>query len=140
MQLLITPLIAVQRVFLFQFNMSDHKDKIVKEQEAPTHNDGEAIWDLVIDDMKARDKEGFRRYKTRLQAFNGRNALVDSYQEALDQIVYLRQFIKEREEMIQVLKFYASKEKWQSYEGLPTEIDCDVGVKARELLEKLGEK
>jgi hypothetical protein len=31
-----------------------------------------------------------------LQAHNGRNALIDAYQEALDLVVYLRQAIEEQ--------------------------------------------
>lgn len=47
-------------------------------------------WDLVIEDMKARDKTGFKKYGVRLQADNGRNHLQDAYEEALDLAVYLR--------------------------------------------------
>lgn len=46
--------------------------------------------------MKERDQEGRRKYGTPLQAGNGRDALVDAYQEALDLCVYLRQAIAER--------------------------------------------
>lgn len=55
------------------------------------------IWDMVIDDMRARDALGRERYGTRLVAGNGRDALVDAYEEALDLCVYLRQAIAERE-------------------------------------------
>lgn len=67
-----------------------------KEEPSPIPNSREAIWDLVIKDMKERDETGARRYGTRLQAHNGRDALVDAYQEALDLVVYLRQAIEER--------------------------------------------
>jgi hypothetical protein len=46
--------------------------------------------------MVARDHVGRARYGTPLQAHNGRDALVDAYQEALDLVVYLRQAIEER--------------------------------------------
>lgn len=39
---------------------------------------------------------GIERYGTPVQAGNGRKALVDAYQEALDLAVYLRQEIEER--------------------------------------------
>ncbi len=65
-------------------------------EPAPVHNDRPAIWPLVIADMQARDAEGRRKYGTPLQPFNGRAALVDAYQEALDLVVYLRQAIEER--------------------------------------------
>ena len=40
---------------------------------------------------------GLERYGTKLQTFNGRDALWDAYQEALDLVMYLRQAIMERE-------------------------------------------
>lgn len=50
---------------------------------------------MVIEDMKRRDEFGERKYHTKLKPFNGRDALVDAYQEALDLVVYLRQQIEE---------------------------------------------
>ena len=64
-------------------------------QPAPTPNDSVPIWELVIADMQARDQLGRERYGTPLQAHNGRNALQDAYEEALDMAVYLRQAIEE---------------------------------------------
>lgn len=66
-------------------------------QPAPKPNANQAVWDLVVQDMLERDKFGESKYGTRLQAFNGRDALVDAYQEALDLVVYLRTAIYERE-------------------------------------------
>jgi hypothetical protein len=43
----------------------------------------------VIDDMRARDRMGRERYGVPLTADNGRNHLVDAYQESLDLLVYL---------------------------------------------------
>lgn len=59
-------------------------------------NTSKPIWDLVIEDMQERDRVGRHRYGTPLQINNGRDALVDAYQEALDLVVYLRQAIEER--------------------------------------------
>lgn len=70
---------------------------MIKDQPAPVSNVNEAIWDLVVSDMKERDSIGRERYGTPLQGFNGRDALVDAYQEALDLVVYLRQAIWERD-------------------------------------------
>lgn len=64
-------------------------------QPAPT-GDGLCVWDLVIQDMQARDAKGARRYGTPLRTDNGRDALVDAYQNALDLVVYLRQALAER--------------------------------------------
>lgn len=61
----------------------------------PISNDYPAVWELVIADMKGRDDHGRKLYGTPLQPYNGRNALIDAYQEALDLAVYLRQKIFE---------------------------------------------
>lgn len=73
------------------------KRNLSKKQPKPKKNGLPAIWDLVVDDMYARDAEGVKRYGTRLQPKNGRDAAVDAYQEALDLAVYLRQFLYERD-------------------------------------------
>ena len=72
------------------------KDFNTKEPE-PIVNNNVAVWDLVKEDMNKRDRLGEYKYGTRLQPFNGRDALVDAYQEALDLTVYLRQAIYERD-------------------------------------------
>lgn len=68
-----------------------------EEQTAPLKNDSAAVWSLVIRDMADRDAMGLKKYGTRLQPNNGRNALQDAYEEALDLAVYLRQAIYERD-------------------------------------------
>lgn len=68
----------------------------IEDQPPPQHSDRPAVWDLVIADMRDRDTIGRGRYGTPLQTHNGRDALVDAYQETLDQVVYLRQEIEER--------------------------------------------
>lgn len=62
----------------------------------PLPSSGPAIWDLVIEDMRERDATGTRKYGRRLSDNDGRDALVDAYQEALDLAVYLRKAIEER--------------------------------------------
>lgn len=56
-----------------------------------------SIWALVIADMHDRDRLGHERYGGPLLAYNGRDALRDAYEEALDLAVYLRQAIEERD-------------------------------------------
>ena len=63
----------------------------------PIPNDSRPVWDRVIEDMRGRDATGRRTYGTPLQAFNGRDALKDAYEEALDLAVYLKQAIIERD-------------------------------------------
>jgi hypothetical protein len=69
----------------------------VNDQSPPIPNEQPAVWDLVRADMRVRDHVGRSRYGTPLQPFNGRDALLDAYQEALDLAVYLRQAIFERD-------------------------------------------
>ncbi len=70
---------------------------LTTSQRAPRPSQHPAAWPLVIDDMRRRDLAGRRKYGTALRPFNGRDALVDAYQEALDLAVYLRQAIYERD-------------------------------------------
>ena len=67
------------------------------DQPAPTEAKGD-VWALVLADMQERRLLGIERYGVPLQAHNGRDALVDAYQEALDLAVYLRQAIEERQQ------------------------------------------
>lgn len=85
-----------------------------EHQPIPTKNTRAAIQDLVLEDLgycvnfapdvrdgmaadiQARKQVGLERYGTLLQAFNGRDALLDAYQEALDLCVYLRQVLEEQ--------------------------------------------
>lgn len=66
-------------------------------QPAPKPNQHPAVWPLVMVDMAGRDKLGRERYGTPLQPHNGRDALRDAYEEALDLAVYLRTAMYERD-------------------------------------------
>lgn len=54
------------------------------------------VQSLVIADIEERRRVGIQRYGTPLQTFNGRDALIDLYQELLDAAMYTRQLIEER--------------------------------------------
>lgn len=69
----------------------------MNEQPPPVANGNSPVWDLVIADMRQRDHFGRQRYGLPLQAGNGRDALRDAYEEALDLVVYLRQALAERD-------------------------------------------
>lgn len=80
---------------------------VTGKEPMPTKSDRPAIQDLVAEDcvdkavaadIIARKEIGLQRYGTYLQAFNGRDALLDAYQEALDLAIYLRQVIAEERE------------------------------------------
>ncbi len=50
---------------------------------------------LVEKDIEGRVKKGEAEYGERLRAFNGRDALQDAYEEALDLTLYLKQALIE---------------------------------------------
>ncbi len=68
---------------------------LINEQTPPIPSKGD-VWLLVLKDMEDRRKMGIEKYGTPLQPFNGRDPLVDLYQELLDACVYIRQAIEER--------------------------------------------
>lgn len=49
-------------------------------------------------DLEDREQLGIRRYGTPLQPHNGRDALRDAYEEALDLACYLKQVLLEHEQ------------------------------------------
>lgn len=60
-------------------------------QPMPVINDAPDVQSAVIADIEARRELGIRRYGTALQPHNGRNALLDAYEEAIDLAMYLKQ-------------------------------------------------
>lgn len=55
-----------------------------------------SIQELVRLDLVAREQLGQQRYGTALFPHNGRNALRDAYEEAIDMTLYLKQCLVER--------------------------------------------
>jgi hypothetical protein len=55
------------------------------------------VADKVIDDINERVQLGLDKYGTKLMTFNGRNALVDLYQELIDATMYIKQLLMEEE-------------------------------------------
>jgi hypothetical protein len=68
----------------------------IKDQPTPDGGWGN-VQALVREDLEVRERVGTERYGTSLQLFNGRNAMVDAYQEVLDLACYLRQHLAEQE-------------------------------------------
>lgn len=83
--------------------------------QPPPKPGGQEVWPAVVDDLlgnvdgdlgrvaaglladiQERQQVGLERYGTPLQTHNGRDALTDAYQEALDLVVYLKQAILEK--------------------------------------------
>lgn len=68
---------------------------LTKEQAPPKLSSGD-VWLLVLKDMEERRLHGIEKYGVPVQPHNGRDPLIDAYQEVLDLAVYLRQEIEQR--------------------------------------------
>lgn len=67
------------------------------DQPLPVPNDEVSIQDRLIEMIEQRKAIGLERYGTLLQPHNGRDALRDAFEEALDLTLYLLQAIVERD-------------------------------------------
>jgi len=72
-------------------------DPLSTRDEPMPDGDDRDVASLVQSDLEERAQEGKREYGECLSPNNGRKALVDAYQEALDLVMYLRQKIAEDE-------------------------------------------
>ena len=68
-------------------------------QPTPKPNSNQPIHEQVIEDIKLRAEAGKQNYGTYLQAGNGRDSLLDAYEEAQDKALYLKQAILERDQL-----------------------------------------
>jgi hypothetical protein len=66
-------------------------------QPKPTDNGGPNMHDLVIKDMQDRAEFGYSKYGQYLKSNDGRDTLIDTYQEILDAAQYIRKLIYERD-------------------------------------------
>lgn len=72
-----------------------HTDSV---QPAPMRSElSQSVTDAVIADMVTRRETGTKKYGVELLTFNGRDALLEAYQESLDLTVYLKQALMERD-------------------------------------------
>ena len=67
------------------------------QQQPPNPSDGDDVWLLVMADMEARRQFGIAKYGQPVRADNGRDHLVDVYQELLDTCVYIKAQLIKRE-------------------------------------------
>jgi len=89
-----------------------------KDQQLPMDSNGPDIINLVKDDLESRAVMGVETYGKRLQPHNGRNALIDAYQEVLDLSVYVKQRLVEEESFIAKLNGAIDEAKATSSEEL----------------------
>jgi hypothetical protein len=70
----------------------------VGDQPLPLHHEGvPSIQDRLIRIIQGRAQVGVQRYGTTLQPFNGRDSLLDAFEESLDLTIYLLQVMDERD-------------------------------------------
>jgi hypothetical protein len=70
-------------------SLNEHEPDAIPTDERP-------VWELVIEDMQERNRIGTAKHKTPLQVSNGRDSLIDAFQESMDLTVYLRQEMERR--------------------------------------------
>lgn len=95
----------------------------------PDPKQGEKIVvDVVLSDIRERAETGKRKYGTYLETHNGRNALWDAYQEAIDLVMYLRQAILEQERHITPIALDAPYRRCPACKALLEEssVYCDT--------------
>lgn len=71
--------------------------KASEHQPEPTEG-RQVVLQYVLSDIQERADAGLKKYGCYLQTDNGRDALWDAYQEAIDLVMYLRQALCEREQ------------------------------------------
>jgi hypothetical protein len=69
----------------------------VARNEPPPEPGKQVVLPRLVEDLHARSELGVSKYHTKLMTHNGRDALMDAYQESLDLSMYLCQAIMERE-------------------------------------------
>ena len=55
----------------------------------------QSVTDMVISDLQARRIASIPKYGSELKTYNGRNPMLDAYQELLDLVLYMRQLLAE---------------------------------------------
>ncbi|MGL5774327.1 MAG: hypothetical protein ACRCYB_03150, partial [Aeromonas veronii] len=86
---------ALKAIPFKPFTSIEDAQPATAKQPAPSGS-GNPILGMVLADLTNRALEGKEKYGEPLKAHNGRNALRDAYQEALDLAMYLRQAIEEQ--------------------------------------------
>jgi transcriptional regulator with XRE-family HTH domain len=88
------------RLFGYGFDIdyirSGHRTAAATQRQAPPKPGSEEVLPALIADLQARSAQGATKYGHALQTGNGRDAMVDAYQEVLDLAMYFKQLLLER--------------------------------------------
>ncbi len=71
-------------------------DSFALAQQSKPRPGGVSVNDLIIKDLQDRREAGIRKYGQEVLTHNGRDPLIDLYQEQIDALVYTRQLLEER--------------------------------------------
>ena len=96
-------------------------------EQATPKGAGKEIIDLVKKDLDARVEVGKQRYGETLKAFNGRDAMLDAYQEALDLVMYLKQTLNERKTLENFIHYQEVKPKIENLTDAEWHISQTIG-------------
>lgn len=77
--------------------LNQNVTKRLKKQPSPQKSAHPSVYRTVEKLLKDREKQGIKTYGMSLQPFNGRDALQDALEEAMDLVVYLTQVKIERD-------------------------------------------
>jgi hypothetical protein len=94
--------------------------------QPPPVGNGVEVDGFVIQDILERSEMGKSKYGTTLRTFNGRDALVDLYQELLDAVKYCKQALLERSAV--------ACDRSRCQISLPTPMDCTIDCPNRTVL------
>lgn len=95
------------------------------DQVAPQPNGKPSVWLQVIADMQKRQEHGVAKYGVALQPHNGRDPLLDIYEELLDAAVYIKtRMLEEKSTDIEGLL-------WLLDELMVRSADCTTAVDVR---------
>ena len=94
---LIQPDVVPSVLYSYDDSLKDSSEEIaIRNLPSPIPMvDATDVAELVKKDIELRVQHGEEEYGQRLHPFNGRDALIDAYQEVLDLAMYLRQAIYE---------------------------------------------
>jgi NTP pyrophosphatase (non-canonical NTP hydrolase) len=106
------------------------------------HGTGVEIFPLVQADLAERERKGIATYGESLRANNGRKALQDAYEEALDQALYLRQKLEEEQSgfaycFSAMADYIHSWAKGKGWWDKPRELGTQIALMHSELSEAL---
>ena len=89
---------TAQRAMSQQASFGENQSHADSTQPEPVRSEHSvSVTDAVIKDMVDRRELGIKKYGVELLSNNGRDALLDAYQESLDTTLYLKQCLIERD-------------------------------------------